>query len=77
VAIVCSLAIAVYFLRLMADGRRLADRLQAKPAALIAAEYAAWTVAPFSGTEAEERARDDRLDERFSRLVIPDTDDIS
>jgi uncharacterized heparinase superfamily protein len=71
VAFVCSLAIAVYFLRLMADGRRLADRLQAKPAALIA------DAAPFSRSDAEERVRDNRLDERFSRLVIPDTDDIS
>lgn len=55
----------------MADGRKLADRLQAKPAALIA------DAAPFSRSDAEERVRDNRLDERFSRLVIPDTDDIS
>ncbi len=79
-AFVCSLAIAAYFLRLMADGRKLRDGRPASRASLIAdvreseiplitAEYDAWMATPCSGTETEK--------ERFRRLVTPDTDGLS
>ncbi len=61
-AFICSLAIPLYFLRLMADGRKLqeemadrrpvpAGRAHEREAKLITSDYALWTAHPFDGAE--------------------------
>jgi len=78
------LAIPVYFLRLMADGRKLRSKIcysQADPTVdgqessppLITSDYPAWMPHPF--VEAGE-ARGDDVPFRQRKIDIPDTDQI-
>ena len=73
----------IYFVRLMADARRLRSRFVERPVEpgleaferqglLIPTDYATWRTVPFSAEEASDAVL--RTAGGFGRMAVPDTD---